>query len=48
VEKGEISNIKRVESKEMIANCLTKRGASSKTLLEVLRTGYLPTPVVVV
>ena len=47
LEKGEISALKRVESKDMIANCLTKRGASPKALLEVLRVGYLPAPVVV-
>ena len=41
LEKGEVSTLKRVTSKEMLANCLTKQGASSKALLTVLRTGYL-------
>ena len=36
---GEISKLVRVESKEMIADCLTKKRASSKALLELLRMG---------
>ena len=35
----EISKLVRVESKDMIADCLTKKGASSKALLKLLRTG---------
>ena len=41
LEKGEVSTLKRVVSKEMLANCLTKQGASSKALMTVLRSGYL-------
>lgn len=41
IEKQEVSTLKRVDSKAMIANCLTKRGASAKDLLTVLRTGKM-------
>ena len=39
VEDGTIQSLRRVSSKEMIANCLTKQGASAEMLLEILRTG---------
>ena len=40
--KESIENmLKRVHSKTMIANCLTKRGASAERLLKLIRTGYL-------
>ena len=41
IENGEVNMLKRVDSKTMIANCLTKRGASAEGLLKVIRTGYL-------
>ena len=41
LEKGEVDVLKRVESKEMIANCLTKQGASAKGLLQVIQTGHM-------
>ena len=41
LEKGEVSALKRVESKAMIANCLTKQGASAKGLLQVIQTGQM-------
>ena len=41
IEKGEVNMLKRVDSKTMLANCLTKRGASAEGLLKVIRTGYL-------
>ena len=41
IEKGEVKVLRRVDSKTMIANCLTKRGASAEGLLKVIRTGYL-------
>ena len=44
IEQGVIAEIGRVDSKEMIANCLTKAGASSSLLMEVLRTGTFVLP----
>ena len=41
IEKGEVNELKRVDSKTMIANCLTKRGASAEGLLKVIRTGHM-------
>ena len=43
--EGTISCLQRVLGEDMIANCLTKFGASAATLLEVLQTGqYLMPP----
>ena len=39
--KGEIKDIKWVESSLQLADCLTKAGASSRPLLEVLSSGKL-------
>ena len=41
---GTISCLKRVLGEDMIANCLTKNGASGATLLEVLQTGQYVMP----
>ena len=41
LEKGEITSLVRVDSDIMLANCMTKKGASSKLLLKVMRDGYL-------
>ena len=41
LEKEEINDLIRVDSKSMIANCLTKRGASAKGLLNVIQNGYI-------
>ena len=38
--RGEIQPIIWIPGTKMLANCLTKRGASSEALLKVLRTGY--------
>ena len=38
---GEITDVKWVESSQQLADCLTKAGASSKQLLEVLSSGML-------
>ena len=44
IEQGTVTSIRRVSSGEMLANCLTKQGASAEQLLDVLKTGefYLP------
>ena len=39
-----ITCLKRVESGDMLANCLTKAGASSEQLLRVLQTGCYVLP----
>ena len=39
-----ISCVRRVESKNMLANCLTKSGASSEQLMKVLQTGHYVMP----
>ncbi len=39
LEKKEINALMRVDSKSMLANCLTKRGASSKGLMRVVQNG---------
>ena len=45
LEDGTISCLKRVQSEAMMANCLTKAGASAEQLLEVLQTGKYSMPV---
>ena len=40
-----ISSVRRVSSEDMLANCLTKAGASAEGLLHVLRTGNFELPV---
>ena len=39
-----VTKIKRVTSSEMLADCLTKAGASASNLLEVMRTGEYKLP----
>ena len=39
LEKGTITCLRRVFSDDMLANCLTKAGASAEQLLQVLQTG---------
>ena len=42
LEDGAIVKVLHVPGTSMLADCLTKRGASSKPLLDVLREGTLP------
>jgi hypothetical protein len=44
IEKREIKEVQRVPCERMLANCLTKAGASSEELMTVLRTSnyFLP------
>ena len=44
VEQGTVTWVKRVASEEMLANCLTKRGAGADGLLEVLHSGEYSLP----
>ena len=44
VEDGTVSQVRRVKSEQMLANCLTKFGASGAGLLEVLRSGEYELP----
>ena len=44
LEKGEITRLVCIPGKHMIANCMTKRGASGKDLLGVLNNGRLSDP----
>ena len=39
-----ISSVRRVDSKNMLANCLTKSGVSSEQLMKVLQTGHYVMP----
>lgn len=39
LQRKEISNIQKVPSSQQISDCLTKRGASTAKLLEILQTG---------
>ena len=41
IEKGELVDIKLVPGNEMIANCLTKKGASARELMRILHKGLL-------
>ena len=41
LENKEITNFRLVPGAKMLANCLTKKGASSKELLQVIRSGLL-------
>ena len=45
LEKGEINNFLLIPSNKMLANCMTKKGASAKDLLETIRSGYLLNPI---
>ena len=42
LESGEITKVLHVPGEQMLADCLTKRGASTKLLLKVLQDGILP------
>ena len=44
LENGTVTEVRRVSSEEMLANCLTKQGASAEKLMEVLRTGEYKLP----
>ena len=44
IEQGIVMEVRKVEGKEMIANCLTKAGASSEHLMQVLQTGLYELP----
>jgi len=45
LEQKTISSIQRVSSNDMLADCLTKAGASGERLLNVLQTGQYDFPV---
>lgn len=40
--RGEISKVKWVESSSQLSDCLTKKGASCKKLITVLKSGRMP------
>ena len=44
VEEKTVTHVRRVKSQEMLANCLTKAGASGMELLNVLRIGEYKLP----
>ena len=44
LETKEVTEIRRVPSEKMIANCLTKAGASGAELMTILRTGRYEMP----
>ena len=44
VEEKTVTHVRRVKSQEMLANCLTKAGASGTELLNVLRIGEYKLP----
>ena len=44
LETKEVTEIRRVPSEKMIANCLTKAGASGAELMTILRTGRYEIP----
>ena len=41
VDRNEIATVKWIHGDEQLANCLTKRGASSHKLMQILMNGYL-------
>ena len=43
LEKKELTNVTLVESKKQLADCLTKQGASSELLRQILNHGNLAT-----
>ena len=43
MQKGEISKVKWIEASNQLSDCLTKKGASSKKLINVLKTGQMST-----
>ena len=44
LEQGTVTCVRRVRSKEMLADCLTKAGASADQLMHVLQTGQFCLP----
>ena len=44
LENGTITKVKRVRGEVMLANCLTKSGASGQDLLAVLKSRYYKVP----
>ena len=44
LEQGTVTCVRRVASEEMLANCLTKRGAGANNLLQVLHSGEYKPP----
>ena len=44
IDQGTVSDIRRVSGRDMIANCLTKPGASAEDLLHILHTGRYNLP----
>ena len=46
LQNGEVNNFFLIPGKKMLANCMTKRGASAKDLLEIIRSGYMLDPLV--
>ena len=42
VDNKEIESVSWIPASHQLADCLTKRGASTKTLLETLNTGMFP------
>ena len=44
LESKEVTEIQRVPSERMIANCLTKAGASGEKLMTILKTGKYNIP----
>ena len=45
MEQGTVAAVKRVSSEDMLANCLTKQGASAEGLLTVMMRGEYSIPV---
>ena len=43
LEEGELKKIEAVSGTDMIADCLTKRGASAKLLLDIVKKGKMTT-----
>ena len=41
LQKGEVTSLIHIPGRNMLANCMTKRGASAKDLLQVIRSGRL-------
>ena len=42
MQKGEISDVNWIEASYQLSDCFTKKGASSKKLINVLKSGQLP------
>ena len=44
LEQGTVTFVRRVNNKDMLADCLTKAGASAGQLMQVLQTGQFTLP----